>query len=85
MPQTFADYQEGDIAYKDLNGDKIIDGRDVKELGNSFPRTTLGIDFNVSYKGWGLYLQDIPNWVFTPGQQMLITGIMEKVNTPNWH
>lgn len=56
-PQTFADYQEGDIAYKDLNGDKIIDGRDVKELGNSFPRTTLGIDFNVSYKGWGLYLQ----------------------------
>ena len=56
-PQTFADYQEGDIAYKDLNGDKIIDGRDVKELGNSFPRTTLGIDLNVSYKGWGLYLQ----------------------------
>ena len=28
----FADYQEGDIACKDQNGDKIIDGRDVKEL-----------------------------------------------------
>lgn len=55
--QTYADYQEGDIAYKDLNGDKMIDDRDMKQLGHTFPRTTLGIDFNLSYKGWGLYLQ----------------------------
>ncbi len=57
VAQTFADYQLGDIAYKDLNGDKVIDDRDVKELGNSFPRTTFGLDFSLSYKGWGLYLQ----------------------------
>ncbi len=52
--QTFGPYQEGDIAYKDLNNDKIIDSRDVEMLGNSFPRTTFGLDINLQYKGWGL-------------------------------
>jgi TonB-linked SusC/RagA family outer membrane protein len=55
--QTFADYQTGDIAYQDINGDQIIDGRDVEELGNSFPRLTSGIDLSLGYKGWNLYLQ----------------------------
>lgn len=54
--QSFGHYQEGDIAYSDLNGDGAIDGRDVKVLGNTFPRTTLGIDINLRYKGWGLYI-----------------------------
>ena len=52
--QTFGPYQEGDIAYKDMNNDNIIDGRDVSMLGNSFPRTTFGVDINLQYKGWGL-------------------------------
>lgn len=54
--QTLGNYQEGDIAYKDLNGDKIIDSRDQKAIGNSFPRTSLGVDFNIGYKGWNLYV-----------------------------
>ena len=54
--QSFGHYQDGDIAYSDLNGDKVVDGRDVKVLGNTFPRTTLGIDINLRYKGWGLYI-----------------------------
>lgn len=52
--QTFGPYQDGDIAYKDLNNDGVIDARDVTMLGNSFPRTTFGIDINLQYKGWGL-------------------------------
>lgn len=55
--QSFGDYQIGDIAYQDLNSDKIIDNRDVKQVGNSFPRTTLGIDLDLKYKSWGLYIQ----------------------------
>ena len=55
--QSFGDYQRGDIAYQDLNSDKIIDNRDVKQVGNSFPRTTLGIDLELKYKSWGLYIQ----------------------------
>lgn len=54
--QSFGPCQAGDIAYADLNGDKIIDGNDKTTLGNSFPRTQLGIDFNIGYKGWNLYV-----------------------------
>lgn len=54
--QTLGEYKEGDIAYADLNNDKVIDSRDKKSLGNSFPRTSLGIDLNLNYKGWGLYI-----------------------------
>ena len=54
--QTFGFYGTGDIAYKDLNGDGIIDDRDRKMIGNSFPRHTIGLNLNFNYKGWGLYL-----------------------------
>ncbi len=53
--QTFGNYQDGDIAYKDLNDDGFIDALDKKQLGNSFPRTQLGLDINLNYKGFGLY------------------------------
>lgn len=53
--QALGDFQEGDIAYKDLNNDGIVDERDRKKLGNSFPRTSLGLDISLKYKGWGLY------------------------------
>ena len=52
--QTFGAYQEGDIAYADLNGDDIIDERDRKVLGNSFPRTSLGLNLDLKYKQFGL-------------------------------
>ncbi|MFI3305001.1 MAG: SusC/RagA family TonB-linked outer membrane protein [Rikenellaceae bacterium] len=53
--QMFGDYGNGDIAYKDQNGDGIIDARDQVVLGDSFPTGVFGIDFEVNYKGWGLY------------------------------
>lgn len=52
--QTFGDYQNGDIAYQDINGDDIIDGRDVQSVGNSYPRMTFGVDLSIGYKGWKL-------------------------------
>lgn len=54
--QMIGDYQEGDIAYADINGDNIIDDRDKKMIGNSYPRFSGGIDVNLNYKGWGLYM-----------------------------
>lgn len=54
--QMFGPYRNGDIAYADLNGDRVIDGRDEKMIGNSFPRATLGIDIQLKYKNWELYL-----------------------------
>lgn len=54
--QLFGAYHNGDIAYVDLNGDNVIDETDRKVIGNTFPRTFLGIDLNLKYKGWGLYV-----------------------------
>ncbi|SHE65082.1 TonB-linked outer membrane protein, SusC/RagA family [Mariniphaga anaerophila] len=54
--QTLGFYGEGDIAYKDLNGDDEINDLDRKALGNSFPRAVLGFDISLNYKGWGFYV-----------------------------
>ncbi|WP_066835699.1 SusC/RagA family TonB-linked outer membrane protein [Rufibacter ruber] len=54
--QTFGAYGIGDIKYADLNSDGLVDSRDRKQIGNSFPRTTLGMEVTLQYKGFGLYL-----------------------------
>ncbi len=54
--QELGDYGVGDIAYKDLNNDGVIDTRDRCVLGSTYPTATLGLDVNLTYKGWGLYL-----------------------------
>lgn len=41
----------GDIKYKDLNGDKIIDWRDQDEIGKgTFPHWMFGLNTNLNYK-----------------------------------
>jgi len=55
-PQAFGVYGIGDIAYYDTNHDGVIDARDQIMIGNSFPRTSLGLDIQLNYKNWGLYL-----------------------------
>ena len=42
----------GDIKYKDLNGDEVINGEDRQYLGNYYPETTFGINISASYKGF---------------------------------
>ena len=54
--QLFGEYGVGDIAYEDLDNDGLVDGRDERSIGNSFPRTTLGVQLNLNYKRFGLFL-----------------------------
>ncbi len=49
-------YGVGDIAYEDLNNDNMIDQRDRKIIGNSFPRFSIGTTLNLKFKGLGLYI-----------------------------
>jgi hypothetical protein len=42
----------GDFKYKDLNGDKFIDEKDMTILGNGFPKVNYGLTLNASYKNW---------------------------------
>ena len=41
----------GDIKFKDLNGDGIIDERDKTTIGNPWPKSTFGMTNTFSYKG----------------------------------
>mgnify|MGYP001343206772 FL=1 len=54
--QSFGNYQVGDIAYADLNNDGMVDNNDQTRIGQSFPKTTFGVDITLNYKGFGLYV-----------------------------
>ena len=47
-PQTTV----GDIKFKDLNNDNIIDANDRTYLGSGIPKYTYGLNFNASYKNF---------------------------------
>jgi hypothetical protein len=54
----------GDIKYKDLNGDGLINNYDVTKIGRGdLPSLVYGFGFNVAYKGFniGLMFQGISN------------------------
>ena len=56
VKQTLSQVKPGDLKYKDLNNDGIIDSYDQKALGYSaFPEIYYSFDLNLDYKGWGLY------------------------------
>ena len=44
----------GDFRIKDTNGDGVISAADRTNIGNPFPKMTLGLDLNASYKGFDL-------------------------------
>ena len=46
----------GDVKFKDLNNDGIIDAKDKAILGNPFPRYTFGFTYRVAVKGFDLQL-----------------------------
>lgn len=49
-----ADVKPGDIKFKDLNGDGIINDNDRTYIGNPNPRLTYGANLSASYKGFDL-------------------------------
>lgn len=48
--------QPGDIKYKDLNGDGVVNASDYTIIGNGIPKHTGGISNNFTYKGFDLNL-----------------------------
>lgn len=64
--QPFA--QPGDLRFKDLNGDGILDNEDREVIGNPIPDFSFGINLKADYKGFdlsmlftGTYGNDIMN------------------------
>jgi len=60
----------GDIKYKDLNGDGIINGNDQTAIGNTKPLIYYGLNTGFSYKGFdvSILFQGVAN------NSMLLTG-----------
>jgi len=49
-----ATVQPGDVRYKDVNKDGVIDDKDRQVLGNAFPRYTFGLNYELKWKGFDL-------------------------------
>jgi len=53
--QQFGQVKVGDIKYKDVNGDNVINENDfvTQDYGNSFPSLNYAFSFGLEYKGFG--------------------------------
>ena len=72
--------QPGDVIFRDLNDDGVIDSDDKTMIGNPWPKFIFGMSFNAEYKGFdlsivlqGVYGNDIANGfssmnTFTPNK-----------------
>ncbi len=57
MPrQTFSEVRQGDLKYVDQNGDKVIDNRDEIMIGRFIAPFTYGINLNLGYKNFNLFV-----------------------------
>jgi hypothetical protein len=57
VPQLFdAVLKAGDLKYKDMNGDGYIDDNDQAVIGNSSPRLYYGVNLDLKYKNFELYI-----------------------------
>ncbi|WP_315824644.1 SusC/RagA family TonB-linked outer membrane protein [Paraflavitalea speifideaquila] len=54
LPVGMKTYWLGDVMYKDLDGNKVIDDKDVAFIGNPNPKFTFGFNNSVSYKNFDL-------------------------------
>lgn len=56
-----SDLRPGDVKYKDIHKDGVIDEKDRTILGYAFPRYTFGFNYNVSWKGFdfGVMMQGV--------------------------
>ena len=53
--QTFGTVRPGDIKYKDLNNDNVINNEDQMMIGNSDPRIGYGLTLNITYGAFELF------------------------------
>jgi TonB-linked SusC/RagA family outer membrane protein len=57
VPQLFdAVLKEGDLKYKDMNEDGVVDDLDQGMIGNSSPRLYYGVNISVKYKNFDLFI-----------------------------
>ena len=93
LPQFLGGCQIGDLVYADTNNDGIVDNQDKLQIGNVHPRVSLGIDLDLQYKGWGLYLLGVSelgldvlkntNYYFNRGEEKYSVIALERYHPEN--
>jgi len=53
--QTFGEVRPGDLKYRDMNGDNIIDSKDQVDLGHYSPSFFYGVNLTLKWKGFTLF------------------------------
>ena len=53
---TFGTVHAGDVKYKDLNGDKVIDNEDMKVIGDSHPKFGYGLVIDLKWRNLGFMM-----------------------------
>ena len=62
----------GDFRYRDLNGDGVINEKDLAPIGDTdLPQTTYAFDFQIAYKAFDLYAQ----FLGTSGRTVMSAGL----------
>jgi TonB-linked SusC/RagA family outer membrane protein len=57
VPQLFDDeLHAGDLKYKDMNGDGVVDDNDASKIGNFFPKLLYALEAHVAYRNVELTL-----------------------------
>lgn len=86
----FGSIAPGDIKYKDLNGDDLINDDDRRVIGSPVPRYTFGANFNLGYKGidFDLFLQGVgkaEGFMFGQGIQAFhLGGTVQEQHKDRW-
>jgi TonB-linked SusC/RagA family outer membrane protein len=57
VPQLFDEVlKQGDLKYKDMNGDGVIDDNDQSAIGHASPRLYYSLNVSLDYKNFGLHV-----------------------------
>lgn len=86
----FGNVAPGDIKYRDLNGDGVINDQDLAVIGSPIPRHTFGARFNLGYKGWdfSLFLQGVgqaDGYLFGQGiMPFYLGGTVQEQHKDRW-
>lgn len=67
----------GDIRFKDLNGDGVLDDKDRKYIGNPYPDVTVGLNIKLEYRNFDfttIWYGSFGNDVFNTTKYTLMNG-----------
>lgn len=71
------DADPGDIRFKDINGDGILNDDDKQYIGNAFPDLIVGLNLNLAYKGFDLvanFYGTLGNDIYNAASSPLLSG-----------